>query len=135
METTPRRKHTRRLPQYRKMVEKKKTRRLPCIYCMYEQQMQGSLHVFFFSTIFPQWGSLLMCFHLGLVSILVIGSSLHPKICTKIFYTILQMEYNISSAVLSADGSHLLLVANVQKVFRHSFLADYYVMDVHVLSE
>lgn len=40
------------------------------------------------------------------------------------------MDYNISSAVLSYDGSHLLLVANVQKVYRHSFLADYYVMDV-----
>ena len=33
MKTTPRRKHTRRLPQYRNMVEKKKTQRLPCICC------------------------------------------------------------------------------------------------------
>ena len=43
---------------------------------------------------------------------------------------VLQIHYNISAAAMSADGSHLLLVANVQKVFRHSFLADYYVMDV-----
>ena len=42
----------------------------------------------------------------------------------------LQTAHNISGAALSVDGSHLLLVANVQKVFRHSFLADYYVMDV-----
>ena len=43
---------------------------------------------------------------------------------------LLQMLYNISDAAMSAGGSHLLLVGNVQKVFRHSFLADYYVMDV-----
>ena len=43
---------------------------------------------------------------------------------------VLQVQYNISNAAMSADGSLLLLVSNVQKVFRHSFLADYYVMDV-----
>ena len=32
--------------------------------------MQGSLHVLFFSTMFLQWDGLLVCFHLGLVSVL-----------------------------------------------------------------
>ena len=53
METRPIRKHTRRLPEYGNMLENKKTRSLPCICYIYEQQMQCSLRVFFFSTIFP----------------------------------------------------------------------------------
>ena len=86
METRPRRKHTRSLPHYRNMVEKKKTQRLPSSVAHTCNRCRVVFGVFLFSTIFPYWGSLLVCFHLGLVSIPFIGLFLYLKILTENFY-------------------------------------------------
>ena len=86
--------NTRRLPYYRNMVVKKKTRRLCCICCMYEQQMQGSLHVFLVSTMFPQQDSLPVYYRLGLVPIIFISSSLHLKnLYKKIFPLVIVINH------------------------------------------
>ena len=82
----------------RKYGGKEKTQGLPCICCMYKQQTQGSLHVFFFSTIFRSG-----------VFILFIGSSLHLKIFYKnaIYkYCSNLTSFNSQVAILFMKPSH-----------------------------
>ena len=76
-------KNTRRLPYFRNMVEK--THTLPCICCSHVLQMQGSLHVFFF-TMFPKQGSVLV-FFISAVPILFIGSTRHINNFYRKFFT------------------------------------------------